>query len=500
MDAAQQRTVARLEKVPAGRYRAIRFDVGVDAAANDGDAARYPAEHPLNENLDGLHWSWQGGYIFLALEGRYRAGGPELKGYVYHLARDGNRTRINVTAGLDLSQDEAVLMDFDIGALLNAPRVVSFEHDGVATHSRPDDAVAAALVANLRGAFRVVQVVSTGPGMRAAAPVKVLYPPEKFTPYPFTMSASFPMPELPRDNPLMVERIALGRRLFHEPALSRDGTISCASCHVPGNDFTDPRGLSVGVGGQVGTRRAMPLFNLAWGRSFFWDGRAATLRAQALVPIQDPREMGETLEGVTGKLAGMGDYAGMFRAAYGTPEVTGEKVGLALEQYVLTLTSYNARYDRAMRGEARLAPDEQRGLELFMTEYDPRTGQYGADCFHCHGAPLFTDHEFHNNGLEPNDADTGRYRVTHVEADMDKFATPSLRNVAGTGPYMHDGRFTTLEEVVAHYDHGVHRSDTLDPNLAKHPGSGLGLSAGDQRALVAFLKTLTDEGAGEAPH
>jgi len=157
-----------------------------------------------------------------------------------------------------------------------------------------------------------------------------------------------------------------------------------------------------------------------------------------------------------------------------------------------------------MRGQAALNPQERRGLELFMTEYDLRTGHHGADCFHCHGGPLFTDHQFHNNGLDPDAADPGRYRVTHLEADRDKFATPSLRNVARTGPYMHDGRFTTLEQVVAHYNNGLHRSDTLDPNLAKHPIDGLHLSQEDQQALVAFLNTLTDErfpaAAAAPPH
>jgi cytochrome c peroxidase len=128
-----------------------------------------------------------------------------------------------------------------------------------------------------------------------------------------------------------------------------------------------------------------------------------------------------------------------------------------------------------------------------MTENDPRTGQHGADCFHCHGGPLFSDHQFHNNGLLPSDNDPGRFRVTRSDADRGKFATPSLRNIAHTAPYMHDGRFATLEEVIAHYSTGIHRSPTLDPNLAKHPNGGIGLSAEDQQALVAFLKTLTDD-------
>ena len=128
-----------------------------------------------------------------------------------------------------------------------------------------------------------------------------------------------------------------------------------------------------------------------------------------------------------------------------------------------------------------------------MTEYEPRMGSYGADCFHCHGGALFTDHQFHNNGLSVNVADLGRFKVTKLDADKEKFATPSLRNVELTAPYMHDGKFATLDDVVAHYDHGIHRTPTLDPNLAKHPREGLRLSRQDQDALVAFLKTLTDE-------
>jgi cytochrome c peroxidase len=238
----------------------------------------------------------------------------------------------------------------------------------------------------------------------------------------------------------------------------------------------------------------MPLFNLAWKSSFFWDGRAPSLRAQALMPIQDHVEMDETLTNVVAKLATMPDYPKLFQDAFGSPAITAEKIGLAVEQFVLTLTSYDSKFDRAFRGEAKLSAAEQRGFELFMTEYEPRMGHYGADCFHCHGGALFTDHQFHNNGLEAaNAVDPGRFKVTNREADRGRFSTPSLRNVALTGPYMHDGRFKTLEEVVDHYSEGVIRSATLDPNLAKHPDGDLHLSAEDKHALVAFLKTLTDD-------
>jgi len=194
---------------------------------------------------------------------------------------------------------------------------------------------------------------------------------------------------------------------------------------------------------------------------------------------------------VTARLAAGGDYPGLFARAFDGPSITGEKIGLAIENYLLTLTSFDSKFDRSLRGQARLTPEEQRGMTLFFTEYDPRTKQYGADCFHCHGGALFTDHLFHNNGLG-DPADAGRFKVTGDEADRGKFATPSLRNVALLGPCMHDGRFRTLDQVIDHYASGVQRSPTLDPNLAKHPVAGLPLTPADKQALVAFLDTLTD--------
>ena len=237
----------------------------------------------------------------------------------------------------------------------------------------------------------------------------------------------------------------------------------------------------------------MALYNLAWKTSFFWDGRAPSLRAQAMVPIQDHTEMDETPERVIAKLTASEEYPALFLAAFGSLEITAEKIGLAIENFLLTLVSSDSKFDRAMRGQANLTADEQHGFELFMTEYEPRTGQRGADCFHCHGGALFTDHQFHNNGLKPNESDPGRFRITQNEADRNKFATPSLRNVALRGPYMHDGRFATLEEVVRHYNTGVQRAPTLDPNLAKHPTEGINLSEADVKDLVAFLKTLSAE-------
>jgi len=491
MDAEKKRNSVLLDNAPDGNYRSLRFHIGPEAKDNAADVSQIPAGNPLNPNLNGLHWSWQGGYIFMAIEGHFRKGNAEPRGYALHLARDPNRTRVSLTAPLDLRHDAGVLIHFDLATLFNAPRPLSLEKDGTATHSRDGDPIAAALVANLPGAFRVNRIASSAPVTVKLPPVTPIDLPEKFTPYRFTMSRAFPMPDLPRDNPLIEERVSLGEKLFHEKALSRDGTISCATCHQADAAFTDRLPVSNGIGGRKGDRNAMPLFNLAWKHEFFWDGRAKSLREQVLMPIQDHREMDESLERIREKLTASPEYEPLFRAAFRSPGITAEKISLALEQFLLTLSARDSRFDRAMAGKAVLTESEKRGFELFMTEFEPRTGQYGADCFHCHGGALFSDHQFHNNGLDGSDR--GRAKITNSPSDEHKFSTPSLRNVALTAPYMHDGRFATLEEVVEHYSSGVHRSETLDPNLAKHPEKGLNLSATDKAALVAFLKTLTEE-------
>jgi cytochrome c peroxidase len=186
-------------------------------------------------------------------------------------------------------------------------------------------------------------------------------------------------------------------------------------------------------------------------------------------------------------------YQLLFVRAFGSPEITADRIARALEQFLLTQVSHDAKFDRVLRGEATFTSEEQRGFELFHIEYDPRSEQFGADCFHCHGGPLFQNAAFANNGLDAKFTDIGRYNATRKDGDKGKFAVPSLRNVEVTAPYMHDGRFATLEEVVEHYSDDVKRSATLDPNIAKHPDGGLHLSREDKRALVAFLKTLTNE-------
>ena len=494
LDFDANRNSVRLDDIPPGAFRAVRFTVGLNTNLNHADIAQFPASHPLNPNLDGLHWSWQGGYIFLALEGLWRNAGGELDGWAYHLARDTNATRITLAAPLEITNETKVEMDFDLATLLNAPRPLSFGRDGSSTHSRDGDPISAALVKNLPGAFRIHRVMALTEKEIAVAHPKPLYLPAKFTPYPFQMSATFPIPDLPRDNPLTVERVELGKKLFFDKRLSVNDAQSCADCHSPEKAFSDGRRTARGAEGELGPRNSMPLFNLAWKREFFWDGRAGSLREQVLQPIQNPIEMHQSLTNLVVKLAQLPDgYPALFTGAFGAPEITAEKISLALENYLLTLTSFDSKFDRMLRGEAQFTAEEQRGFELFSTEYDPRRGQYGADCFHCHGGPLFQSQAFANNGSDGAFTDIGREKVTGRASDRGKFSTPSLRNIALTAPYMHDGRFRTLADVVRHYSTGIPRSATLDPNLAKHPDGGVPLSEADQRALVAFLETLTDE-------
>jgi cytochrome c peroxidase len=490
IDLERRRTGFTLRGVPPGAYTALRLAVGLDAVVNHAAPEKLAPDHPLNPNLNGLHWNWQGGYVFLALEGRYRsaAGPASPEGFVYHLARDPNRTVVTMPASLTVGESGEIALELDVAALLGG----SFQRDGNSTHSRDKDAVAARLTAALPHAFRAAAIPAP-PAAPAPPPLAELHLPATYTPYRFTFNRSFPRPNLPRDNPLIEERVQLGKLLFSDPQLSRDGTVSCATCHRAENAFAEPARVSRGVGGRTGERNAMPLFNLAWKSAFFWDGRAATLREQALVPIQEHREMDLPLAELAPRLAASASYRRAFAAAFDSAEVTPERVGLALEQFLLTLVAGTSKFDRALRGAGAFSPDEQRGFELFMTEFDPRTGQRGADCFHCHGGPLFTDHQFHHNGLPIADGDLGREAVTHAAADRGKFATPSLRNLARTAPYMHDGRFATLEEVVAHYSGPLEHTPTLDPNLAKHPAGGLQLPAADQAALVAFLRTLSEE-------
>jgi len=478
-----------LEGIPDGTCDRVRFNIGLAPIVNHSDAARYPAGHPLNPQVSGLHWGWRGGYVFPALEGSWTKPDGQFGGYSYHLANDASLMTVELAG--DFRTGDTVQLALDLDKIL--PCVI--DEAGASTHSRTNDPLAGELAGRIEGAFRVVTGIGPRPAARIA-PVTASHRTAEIgpdaVPYPLTFSQFFPRPALPSDNPLTRQGVELGRRLFRETRLSVNTSQSCASCHSPELAFTDARAVSVGAEGKAGTRHAPALFNLAWRASYFWDGRAATLREQVLQPIQNPVEMHETLANVTDKLRAA-DYEELFAAAFGSPEITAGRVARALEQYLLTLVSFNSKFDRVLNRAGQFTGEEQRGFELFHTEYDPRRGQFGADCFHCHGGPLLQSQAFANNGLDSDFKDAGRYDATLRAGDRGKFAVPSLRNVELTAPYMHDGRFATLEEVVEHYCTGVKRSASLDPNLAKHPDGGVPLSQADKKALVAFLKTLTDD-------
>ncbi len=471
-------------------FQRMRFKVGLPEVLNQGDPAQWAPGHPLHPETSGLHWGWQGGYVFLALEGNWQRPGDRaaLGGFSFHLANAPSLTPIELPVAFQGGGPVTIRLGLDAHALLGT---WDFGSDGTSTHSRPGDSLAPRLQQALKTAFRVV-AVSQDTFQATASALAEVRPalPAGTQPYRLEVSRRLPQLSLPSDNPLTVQGVALGQRLFHDRRLSRNTNLSCASCHDPALAFSDARQVSLGTEGQPGRRQSMPLFNLGWASAYFWDGRASSLREQVLMPIQDPVEMHEDLEHALEKISDLGPE---FERAFGSPERTADRLARALEQYLLTLISQDSRFDRAVRKVGSLTEEEKRGLQLFVTEHDPKRGLLGADCFHCHGGTLFTDHGFRNNGLEMKAEDLGRMLVTGDPADRGKFKTPSLRNIAVTAPYMHDGRFQTLEEVVAHYSGPMHRTETLDPNLAKHPEGGLNLSAADQRALVAFLKTLTDE-------
>jgi cytochrome c peroxidase len=484
-----QRSSFALENISSGELDRFRFCAGLCPQINHTDPAIYPADHPLNPNLNGLHWGWSGGFVFFALEGHWRTDAGDVSGFSFHIGHDPQLVTIEIPIDVAGNGSAAIQLELNLDDVFPDQLTPEF----CSTHSRAEDAMARTFCAGLARAFSASQV-----RRQIMAPPKIIdtsaVPLPATRPYRFTFSAQFPVPDLPRDNPLTIEGVELGRRLFSEKTLSINGSQSCASCHQREAAFTDPGArVSRGAEGQTGTRNAMPLFNLAWKKTFFWDGRASTLRQQALMPIENPIEMHETLSNVVSRVRQLAPYPDLFEKAFGHREINSDRLALALEQFLLTLVSCHSKFDRAMLGEVEFSDEEKRGFQLFHTEYDPPRGQFGADCFHCHGGPLFKSQGFANNGLEVTFADVGRSLITGQESDRGKFSVPSLRNVELSGPYMHDGRFRTLDEVVEHYCTGVRRTGTLDPNLAKHPDGGVPLSDSDKRALVAFLKTLTDE-------
>jgi cytochrome c peroxidase len=296
---------------------------------------------------------------------------------------------------------------------------------------------------------------------------------------PLGLDAYMPVPE---SNPLTKEKIELGRKLFFDPVLSRDRTLSCATCHDPTLAFTDTKPVAVGVDGQKGTRRSPRLINRGYGKLFFWDGRAGSLEEQVLQPIQNPIEMATTLEEVEARLRGDTGYAVGFQKAFGRPPDT-PALQQALASYVRTIVSGNSPYDRYVAGEAEaLSAAQRRGLDIFRGK---------GNCAVCHLGPNLTDEEFHNTGVGWNHGaseDHGRAKITGDAADTGAFKTPTLREIAATGPYMHDGSLATLADVIEFYDKG----GEPNPNLSMEM-QPLDLTAKEKADLAEFLRALSGE-------
>jgi cytochrome c peroxidase len=302
----------------------------------------------------------------------------------------------------------------------------------------------------------------------------------------FKKPKNFPEPVYDlKQNPVTKNGFELGRKLFYETALSRDGSIACGNCHVQTSGFTQHgHDLSHGIEDRLGNRNSPPIMNLAWSKSFMWDGGVFHLHLFPINPITNPVEMDEKMDRVVAKLRAMPEYPAKFKAAFGSPEITGARLFKALSQYMVMCISSNSKYDSVMRQTGvRFSAQEKTGYLLFKQ-----------NCSSCHQEPLFTDGSFRNNGLDHRyNPDTGRQAITLNPADRYKFKVPSLRNLKYTTPYMHDGRFTTLDQVLDHYSDHVKDGPTLDPLLKKNGRTGFPLSQADKGSLKAFLLTLNDK-------
>ncbi len=315
-------------------------------------------------------------------------------------------------------------------------------------------------------------------------PVEEVY---QTTPYVLTIPQGFPQMQIPADNPLTIEGVALGKRLFYDNILSGNNTQSCGSCHNQTLAFTDNgTRFSTGIDGIQGTRNAQGLTNIGFNLHFFWDGRKSTLESLILEPVTNPIEMHQPWVLAMSKLNAHPEYPKLFKQAFNADKIDSMHVVKAIAQFLRTMISSNSRLDKRLNNTGNLTNSELNGLVIFKTER--------GDCFHCHqidGSRLLTDNQFHNNGLDATFTDLGRGAITGNASDNGKFLTPTLRNIALTAPYMHDGRFQTLEQVIDHYNNGGVSSPTVDP-LMKHVGTGLNLTNQEKADLLAFLRTFTD--------
>lgn len=301
----------------------------------------------------------------------------------------------------------------------------------------------------------------------------------------FIVPSNFPKPVYSfKNNPLTKKGFLLGKSLFYDPILSSDRSVSCSSCHQASAAFANlGLAFSAGVKGCVGKRNAPPLFNLAWQKGLMWDGRIPTIHDVPLNAITNPCEMANTMDSVVVHLQSDSNYPLLFREVFGTRAITSDQVLKALAQFTSMMISANSKYDKHQRLEpgGDFTSDEQSGYHLFKEK-----------CSSCHTEPLFTDGSYRNNGLDEVSIDIGRDSITHTKSDRGKFRVPSLRNVEITKPYMHDGRFSSLKQVLQHYNSGVKNHVNLDPVFKKNINPGIALSQIQQSQIIAFLKTLTD--------
>lgn len=311
--------------------------------------------------------------------------------------------------------------------------------------------------------------------------------------YPANFGSRF---TIPADNPTTQEGVYLGRMLFYEKKLSANNQLSCESCHEQKLAFTDGRPVSLGVDGSFTPRSSMSLANLLWVRNFFWDGRSQGLEEQAAFPLTDAHEMGQSLAVSAEKLRKMPRYATLFTSAFGESGITEQNILKALAQFERTLISADAPYDRYLAGQYQPTAAELRGMQLFENSPDPKRGIRGANCGHCHGGPKTFKELFHNNGLDSAFTDFGREKVTGQGMDKGRFRVPTLRNILLTAPYMHDGRFKTIEAVLDHYSDHIQQSQTLSSFLQdisnEVNGKDLSLKPQEKQDIIAFLGMLTD--------
>lgn len=316
------------------------------------------------------------------------------------------------------------------------------------------------------------------------------------TPYTLEIPSHFPAMNIPADNPMTVEGVELGRHLFYEKRLSGNDMMSCAACHTAFTSFSDSAKYSTGIDGIQGTRNAMALINLGWDSFFFWDGRAITLEQQILEPVPNPIEMHLSWKEAVSKLKKDTYYRNQFYKAFGVVDFDSTHAAKAIAQFIRTMISGRSKFDVMYKIENNLPLSAwDQSVQITNEEwagYDLFKSLNGADCFHCHNGPLMRVAKFSNNGLDESFSDLGRGAVTNNANDNGKFKVPTLRNIALTAPYMHDGRFKTLDEVIEHYSSGVHMSPTIDPLIEFANQGGVQLDAQEKQLLKAFLMTLTD--------